>query len=358
MSKGWKISITAVAAAAAAVLALALPALTGATSATGSGIIRQEAARLSFPVISSETTASNTEAANTPEPLGQIKFFVEEGERVKRGQKLAAIDSNIYRLAVSKDKAAAKGTKAQLTAAENRLAELSDRKGRLATDIRKIEGEQKKLDAKKAKVQDQLAKLERTSTSTPLKKTKLTGSLAALNAKSAALSSSLAAMAQSTGTITDTESRLEQAKINAGLQVKVAKQAVVRAQKRQKQAVLLAPRSGRIVKLSATPGELIYPDQIVIELGENQFDLKLYLDPAIARKTKPGMSARVFVDAYPGRALNATVDRLVPIVEPAPSNLASVEPRLFDVQAIILSVKDRDGILKAGLPADAVIDYR
>jgi len=116
-----------------------------------------------------------------------------------------------------------------------------------------------------------------------------------------------------------------------------------------------APRSGRVIGMAVATGELVYPNQTLVELGTGRFDLKLYLDPAAAARTRAGMRARVFVDSYPNSPLEAHVSRLVPKVEPAPTNLATEVTRLFDVQPVILRVKDRDGTLKAGLPADAII---
>ena len=118
---------------------------------------------------------------------------------------------------------------------------------------------------------------------------------------------------------------------------------------------LRAPHAGRVTGLTTVTGELVYPNQTLIELGTGRFDLKLYLDPAAAARIGAGMRARVFVDSYPNRPLEARVSRLVPTVEPAPTNLATEVTRLFDVQPVILRVTDRDGTLKAGLPADAII---
>lgn len=123
----------------------------------------------------------------------------------------------------------------------------------------------------------------------------------------------------------------------------------------RERTTLRAPRAGRVTGLKVATGELVYPNQTVIELGTGRFDLKLYLDPAAAAGIRAGMRARVFVDSYPDHPLEAHVSRQVPLVEPAPTNLATEVIRLFDVQPVILRVKDRDGTLKAGLPADAII---
>lgn len=123
----------------------------------------------------------------------------------------------------------------------------------------------------------------------------------------------------------------------------------------RERATLRAPQAGRVTGLTVAAGELVYPNQTLIELGTGRFDLKLYLDPAAAAGIRPGMRAGVFVDSYPDDPLEAHVSRLAPVVEPAPTNLATEVIRLFDVQPVILRVKDRDGALKAGLPADAII---
>jgi multidrug resistance efflux pump len=331
--------------AATAVLAfLALLYANRATSVTGAGVIEQDRVHLSFPAIEPE-----------PVPLGRIKLFVEEGARVRQGQKLAIIDSDIYRLAVARDKAAAKGARERLTIAEDNLAQIAENKSQLSADVSATKEALAQLDDKKRSVQDKLAHIGPEDSAA--KKKKLTGELTKLKSESAKLNSKLEAITQSGGAFAGTESRLEKAKQSAELQNNLAKQAVVGSVFRQKQTVLRAPRAGRILNLAAATGELVYPNQTVIDLGGNRFDLKLYLDTTTAARIRPDMYAQVFIDAYPRDPLEASVERLVPEIEPAPSNLATGMIRLFDVQAVILSVEDRNGILKAGLPADAVIDY-
>ncbi|MDP1809725.1 MAG: efflux RND transporter periplasmic adaptor subunit [Actinomycetota bacterium] len=276
---------------------LVLPFLARADGVTGAGVIEEGRINISLPQLQPTAggvfgrAASATSTAG-PAPLGRVILYVGAGDRVGNGQKLARLDSDVWRLAAKRDKATVARAEGGLSVIKDRLAELSGKKSELRQGLGRM------------------------------------------------------------------QSALEQAKIKAALQVDVAKQTAGRSLERWRWTTVRAPRAGRVLALMANSGELIYPNQTLMQLGTGEFDLKLYLDPATAVRARPGMSASVFVDAYPSQPLKAKVTRLVPEVEPAPTNLATDVIRLFDVQAVILRVKDRGGILKAGLPADAVINFK
>ena len=347
-----------------ALAALAIPAwlvLSRVGGVTGAGVIEENQINLSFPALESpggSLTAKPAggrqkgavDSAKPPAPLGQVKLYVDEGQKVVRGRILARIENETYSTALRRDRMTVKRAEATLAIAEERGSELNDKKAQLRQGVNQMKAARPQLEAKIAEIEGQLAQVDQG------KKKQMTAMLAGLKGKAAELSGKLEAARQGRERLGAAQERLDQAKTGAALQLELARAAVERSLFRWRRTVIRAPRAGTVVALESETGEVAFPGQTVLKLGTGVFDLKLFLEPAVAARARPGARAKVFIDAYPGRPLEAKIKRLVPRVEPAPTNLASESVRLFDVRAVILRVRDRGGILKAGLPADAVIE--
>jgi ATP-dependent Clp protease ATP-binding subunit ClpA len=81
-------------------------------------------------------------------------------------------------------------------------------------------------------------------------------------------------------------------------------------------------------------------------------------EPSIG-KVALGQEARVYVDAYPGRAFPARVSRVSQEAEFTPKNVETREERVKLVFAVEVALSENpDGVLKPGMPADAAIRWQ
>ncbi|MEJ5198826.1 MAG: efflux RND transporter periplasmic adaptor subunit, partial [Anaerolineae bacterium] len=87
----------------------------------------------------------------------------------------------------------------------------------------------------------------------------------------------------------------------------------------------------------------------------DQVTLTVYVpEPQIGR-VKPGQRVRVEVDAYPGRTFAGTVVRIADQAEFTPKNVQTQEERVRTVFAVELRLEDEEGLLRPGMPAEAVL---
>ena len=68
-----------------------------------------------------------------------------------------------------------------------------------------------------------------------------------------------------------------------------------------------------------------------------------------------GQPVEITVDAFPGRRFRGTVSEISSRAEFTPGNVQTKEERVKLVFGVKVSVENQDGVLKPGLPADAVI---
>jgi len=117
-----------------------------------------------------------------------------------------------------------------------------------------------------------------------------------------------------------------------------------------------APGSGRVRELKASDGMVVYPGQrLMLIAREDTLRLYVYLPVDEAARVRAGSDVRVYVDGAPGRAFKAKVTGIGGKAVFAPSNLSSGELELIRVVRIQIEVENEDGVLKAGMPADARI---
>jgi HlyD family secretion protein len=88
----------------------------------------------------------------------------------------------------------------------------------------------------------------------------------------------------------------------------------------------------------------------------NQLYLKIYVPEPDIGKVVHDQAARVFVDAFPQRFFAARVSKIASEAEFTPKNVETREERVKLVFAVELALDDNPGgILKPGMPADAVV---
>jgi HlyD family secretion protein len=118
-----------------------------------------------------------------------------------------------------------------------------------------------------------------------------------------------------------------------------------------------SPTSGTVTLKAIEPGELVTPGSNVLRITRlDPVNLMIYVNEQELGKIQLGQSAKVSIDAFgEGRAFDGTVVYISPVAEFTPKNVQTKEERTKLVFGVKLEVKNPDGALKPGLPADARI---
>lgn len=141
------------------------------------------------------------------------------------------------------------------------------------------------------------------------------------------------------------KARLDQAKANADL---LATQLSY--------AAILAPVPGVITHKPIEVGELVSTGSTVVTISQlSTLNLMIYVGESDLGKVKLGSPADVVIDTYPDRNFAAKVIYISPIAEFTPKNIQTKEDRTKLVFGVKLEVNNAEGILKAGMPADAYV---
>jgi len=119
-----------------------------------------------------------------------------------------------------------------------------------------------------------------------------------------------------------------------------------------------SPVSGIVTQQLVEVGEVIAPRTpalVVVDLVRAWADV-FVPEPAVPR-IRIGQSATVHTDAG-GPGLDGTVTYISPKAEFTPRNVQTVEDRSKLVYRIRVSVDNTDGVLKQGMPVEAVVPYQ
>jgi HlyD family secretion protein len=154
-----------------------------------------------------------------------------------------------------------------------------------------------------------------------------------------------------------------QARVNAG----AAGSKITQAQKAIDQAqagvdlinvqltrlVIAAPVDGVILARNIQPGEIVSAGGIAVTVGElDHLTITVYIPENRYGEVKLGQLAMVNVDSFPDLSFEAIVTHIANQAEFTPRNVQTTEGRQTTVFAIELSVKNPNGLLKPGMPAD------
>ena len=147
----------------------------------------------------------------------------------------------------------------------------------------------------------------------------------------------------------------------AGLETAIANQQLAQAALKEAEALLdrtkvLAPSGGVILNTLVNQGELVASGTPLIQLV-NMHDLFLtvYVTGQDIGKIKLGQRARVTIDAFSDKTFAAKVASVAQQAEFTPKNVHMPNERAKLVYAVELNLDNSEGFLKPGMPADAEI---
>lgn len=103
-------------------------------------------------------------------------------------------------------------------------------------------------------------------------------------------------------------------------------------------------------------GELVTPGATVVTLVDlDSVHVMIYVTEKELGRVRLGDAAEVKIDAFPDKAFAGKVTYISPEAEFTPKNIQTKEDRVKLVFGVKVEIENREGLLKPGLPADAVI---
>jgi HlyD family secretion protein len=118
---------------------------------------------------------------------------------------------------------------------------------------------------------------------------------------------------------------------------------------------VLAPVDGTVLSRSIEAGEVVLPGVPGMTLGQlDTLTITVYVPEDRYGAISLGDEALVSVDSFPGQQFPAKVVNIADEAEFTPRNVQTEEERRTTVFAVELAVRDLEGRLKPGMPADVV----
>ncbi len=145
--------------------------------------------------------------------------------------------------------------------------------------------------------------------------------------------------------------------IAAGQAVKESAEAAVNLIKRRiKDATITSPCKGIISERYVEPGELVSVGSVLFSIIDLQdMWIMAYVSEKNLGKVKIGQAAAVSVDSFPGRTFPGKVIYISPEAEFTPKNIQTKEERVKLVYGVKVQIQNDEELLKPGMPADVAI---
>jgi HlyD family secretion protein len=138
-------------------------------------------------------------------------------------------------------------------------------------------------------------------------------------------------------------------------QAAAAAQAVARQQLAE--TVLFAPFDGVVLSTSAEPGSYLNPGSPVLTIGDiANVWVRAFISETDLGRIRLNQQAEVTVDAYPDRSWKGRVSYISSAAEFTPRSVQTTEERTNLVYRVKIQLNNSEGVLKPGMPADAVIE--
>jgi len=292
--------------------------------------------------ISASGTIEAVEVSVAAKTTGQVeKILVEEGSRAQVGDELAVIDSD--RLAIQLRQA-----DAGVDLARSQLNLLL--KGARIEDIRQTEEAAKQAEAGLFLAGEDLKRtrtlFEKESATAKMKEDAEARYQVALAQREAARQALLKVRKLfRPEEVEAAQARLAQAEAGRDL-----------LQKTIADATIISPVTGVVTHKAVEPGEFVGPGTPLLTIADlDNVRLNIYVTEVELGRVRLGQRAEIRIDSHPERSLNGTVIFISPEAEFTPKNVQTKEERVKLVYRVKIEIGNPEGILKPGMPADALI---
>jgi len=278
-------------------------------------------------------------AFNDSDRISEV--LVQEGDRVRKGQVIARLDTSRLQPALEQVAAAtaAQGAVAERLRAGNRPQEVAEAKANLAA-----------ADADAANAQSQYARAsslwgagagQAAISRQDVDNARAASDAAAAKAMALRKAYELMVLGPRREDITQAEAQLR----SGQAQFRVLKQQLVDAQ-------LVSPVDGVVRSRLMEPGEMATPQRPVFDIAETDPKwVRAYVSETALPRLHPGMAASVSVDGFPGRAYNGWVGFISSVAEFTPKTVQTAELRTSLVYEVRVFVTDPADDLRLGMPA-------
>jgi multidrug resistance efflux pump len=143
----------------------------------------------------------------------------------------------------------------------------------------------------------------------------------------------------------------------AQAQVDAAEAAIQVLTEQIEKLTLLSPIDGIVLERAIDPGEVALPSTPLFTLAQlDDLTITVYVPEDRYGEIMLGQSAQVEVDSFPDEVFTGLVVKIADQAEYTPRNVQTQEGRRTTVFAIKLSIKNLDGRLKPGMPADVLFE--
>jgi HlyD family secretion protein len=137
-------------------------------------------------------------------------------------------------------------------------------------------------------------------------------------------------------------------------QVTQAESALAQAQSRLREARVVSPIDGVVLRKNLEAGETANPGVPILTLvNPKDVWLRAYVPETEVGRLKVGDTATLRVDAFPNRVFTGRLIEIGSEAEYTPRNVQTKKERVNLVFRIKIQIDNPEGILKPGLPADA-----
>ena len=296
-----------------------------------------------------------TDVRVAPEVGGRIvNLTVNEGDRVEVGTIVLRLDTRDAQLAIDRARAEQRAAEAQLRLlqAGSRPEEIrqSDAQAQAARD--EAQATRAELASAEADLQRFEALLEANAGSRKQRDDARTRRDVARERVQAA-DSRLRAAEQ--GTVKLRSGARPQEIDAARARVAAAASAVASAEELLKDSEVASPARGIVSEKLAEPGEVIAPRSPVLVITDlDNAWADVYVPEPVIPRLRMGQAAKIFTDAG-GSGLQGSVTYISPKAEFTPRNVQTAEERSKLVYRVRISIDNKDGVLKAGMPVEAEI---
>jgi HlyD family secretion protein len=298
-----------------------------------------------------------TETRLAPEVGGRVlTLTVKEGDRVQPGQTVLTLDTRDAQLAIDRARAERAAAAAQLRVVQA---------GARVEDLRQAQSQIETARAESAAARTELdaAEQDLTRFDTLLKNN--SGSRKQRDDAATRRDVARDRVAQTESRVKSAEEGL--AKLRAGARreeidaararVDVVSAQIASLEKGLSDATLQSPVAGVVTEKLVEVGELIAPRApalVLVDLAHAWADV-FVPEPAVPQ-IRIGQPATIFTDAG-GAGIGGTISYISPKAEFTPRNVQTAEERSKLVYRVRISVDNKDGILKQGMPVEAEIVF-
>jgi len=270
-----------------------------------------------------------------------LTLAVDEGAKVKPGDVLATVDHATADIQLRQAEAGVRLAEAQLALIV---------KGARSEDIRQAEAALKQADtAFKTAADDarRMRELFETGSVTSKQRDDAEARLTVAAAQQSASAEALGKMRRLARPeeIQAAEARLAQARAAADLLAKTIADSTI-----------TAPAGGIITHKAVEAGELVTPGATIVTLTDlDSVYVMIYITEKELGRVRLGDTAEIRIDAFPDRPFEGKITYISPEAEFTPKNVQTKEDRVKLVFGVKVEIENKDGLLKPGLPADAVL---